>query len=277
MPLQKTPQIRRLLSRSASNPQLPPSLIDHSPSPSLEVEDLIPEKESEKRRKSEVSEEFKMLQKIDRPKITMISCGYNHCLAITEVQQLYSWGKVLLEIGWSFCAKKKDRWAILPICYIIGLIFILKTHAHILEDPSISAEEEAPIGMQWSKTTCVIILLLSTVLVKPSLLSPLSSLLSPLESLCQICDECSLYSSHRSQYSLVAEILVETLQPTIDLVGISQTFAGLTILAIIPSVAEFENAIQFALSDSISLSLSLSVSFGFLSFEFLSWKTLQCR
>lgn len=53
-------------------------------------------------------------------------------------------------------------------------------------------------------------------------------------------------------FALLAEEMVNTLTPTLDKIGLSQTFAGLTIIALIPNTAEFVNAIQFALHDSMS-------------------------
>ena len=44
--------------------------------------------------------------------------------------------------------------------------------------------------------------------------------------------------------------MVDTLTPTLDSIGLSQTFAGLTIIAIIPNTAEYVNAVQFALHNS---------------------------
>ena len=51
-------------------------------------------------------------------------------------------------------------------------------------------------------------------------------------------------------FGLIAEELVRTLEPTLDLIGIPQSFAGLTVIALIPNTAEFVNAIQFALQNS---------------------------
>ena len=51
-------------------------------------------------------------------------------------------------------------------------------------------------------------------------------------------------------FSLVAEAMVTSLEPTLEKIGLSQVFAGFTIFALIPSVAEIVNAIQFALANS---------------------------
>lgn len=104
---------------------------------------------------------------------------------------------------------------LLPLSYIVGLLFTLKTHAHILSDEAAHGSEEAPVGPVWSKLKCVIILLFCTVM-----------------------------------FALISEELVNTLVPTLDTIGVSQTFAGITLFALVPSTAEFVNAIQFALQNS---------------------------
>lgn len=113
---------------------------------------------------------------------------------------------------------------ILPIAYVIGLLFTLKTHSHIIYEASddSAASHDAP---EWSKTKCTVILLASTVM-----------------------------------FGLIAEELVRTLEPTLDLIGIPQSFAGLTVIALIPNTAEFVNAIQFALQNNIALAFEIAGS-----------------
>lgn len=109
---------------------------------------------------------------------------------------------------------------LLPFLYFIGLIFTLKTHAYIVDDPEYvdleAAAAHGPSGPKWSKVKCLVVLISCTVL-----------------------------------FALISEEMVDTLTPTLDLVGISQTFAGLTIIALIPNTAEFVNAIQFSLHNSL--------------------------
>ena len=64
-------------------------------------------------------------------------------------------------------------------------------------------------------------------------------------------------------FSLVAEAMVTSLEPTIEAIGISQNFAGFTIFALIPSVAELVNAIQFSLNNSLFFSLLIFLLFSF--------------
>nr|CAG4711057.1 unnamed protein product [Naegleria fowleri] len=120
--------------------------------------------------------------------------------------------------------------AILPIAYLIGLIFSLKTHRFLIERPPVpdnkedvvNHEEENEIGAVWPIWFCVVVLVVSTII-----------------------------------YSLVAEVMTSSLEPAFDYLHINPMFAGLTFLSIVPSCAEFVNAIQFALQNNISLALEI--------------------
>jgi Ca2+:H+ antiporter len=114
--------------------------------------------------------------------------------------------------------------AILPVSYLIGLVFTLKTHVHELSDPHVDSGEDhdAP---QWSKTRCVVILLFCT-----------------------------------SLFAAVSEALISSLEPSLELLGISQTFAGVTVLALVPSTAEFANAIGFSMKNNFAMSLEIGNS-----------------
>jgi len=117
--------------------------------------------------------------------------------------------------------------AILPLSYLVGLIFTLKTHAHVVDDPAFidkqAADEHVPLGPKWSKLKCLLVLLGSTLL-----------------------------------FGLLAEEIVHTLEPTLELFGISSEFAGVTLIAIVSYTAEFVNAIQFAIHNNFSMSLEIA-------------------
>ncbi|ELR13423.1 uncharacterized protein ACA1_244530 [Acanthamoeba castellanii str. Neff] len=96
--------------------------------------------------------------------------------------------------------------AILPVSYLVGLLFTLKTHAHIFSNAAAGEGEGGDDGHdapRWSKLKAVIILAVSIVL-----------------------------------FSLVAEELVKAIEPTLEALNIGQTFAGVTVLALVPSSAE---------------------------------------
>jgi Ca2+:H+ antiporter len=109
--------------------------------------------------------------------------------------------------------------AVLPLSYVIGLIYTLKTHAKIIDDPQYidrrAAEEHQPAGPKWSKLKCIIVLLACTLM-----------------------------------FGLLAEEIVKTLEPTLIVLGITEAFAGITIIAVVSYTAEFVNAIQFAIHNS---------------------------
>lgn len=117
--------------------------------------------------------------------------------------------------------------AIMPIAYVVGLLFTLKTHTHIYEiepDPH-DAEEGGQGGHdapEWNKLTAFIILLSATTL-----------------------------------FALIAEELVDSLDGTLTALGISPAFAGLTIIALITNLSEIVNAIRFSLQNDFALALEI--------------------
>lgn len=120
--------------------------------------------------------------------------------------------------------------AILPIAYIIGLIFTHKTHSWIYTQKLKNAEnqpveeashDEGHVAI-WSIPKCVLVLLVAT-----------------------------------GVYTLIAEVITSSLEPAIEKIGLSNDFAGLTLLAVVPNTAELINAIQFAIKNNISLSMEI--------------------
>lgn len=128
-----------------------------------------------------------------------------------------------------FCA------ALLPLAYVIGLIYTLRTHAHhiIISKPSVEEEEEEEEGGHghsqhgpiWSKVKAVTILLLSTIML-----------------------------------ALVAEKLVDSMDPIIEQYGVPEEFMGLLVIALLPDAAEIVNGVQFARQNNIALSIEIGSS-----------------
>ncbi|OMH85806.1 putative cation exchanger [Zancudomyces culisetae] len=58
-------------------------------------------------------------------------------------------------------------------------------------------------------------------------------------------------------FSLIAEVLVDTVDVVISGAGFSEKFLGMTLFALVPSVTEFVNAIAFAIQHNISLALEI--------------------
>ncbi|KAM7396548.1 hypothetical protein PAMP_019581 [Pampus punctatissimus] len=114
--------------------------------------------------------------------------------------------------------------ALLPIAYIIGLIFTLKTHSHIYDIQVGEGQETGHHGavVHWSRWRSLIILVMATVLT-----------------------------------SACADLVTEHIQPILNQPNISQYFIGVTVLAMVPEIPEIVNGIQFALQNNISLSLEV--------------------
>ncbi|TKS73301.1 hypothetical protein D9C73_007379 [Collichthys lucidus] len=141
--------------------------------------------------------------------------------------------------------------ALLPVAYIIGLIFTLKTHSHIYDihvgEGQVSGHHGAVV--HWSRWRSLVILIMATVLT-----------------------------------SACADLVTEHIQPILNQPNISQVdtctgqflfhsflglclhlcffhqyFIGVTVLAMVPEIPEIVNGIQFALQNNISLSLEVGI------------------
>uniref|UniRef100_A0A671XRU9 Cation/H+ exchanger protein 2 n=1 Tax=Sparus aurata TaxID=8175 RepID=A0A671XRU9_SPAAU len=115
--------------------------------------------------------------------------------------------------------------ALLPVAYIIGLTFTLKTHSHIY-DIHVGEEQGDHHGavVHWSRWRSLVILIMATVLT-----------------------------------SACADLVTENIQPILNQPNISQYFIGVTALAMVPEIPEMVNGIQFALQNNISLSLEVGI------------------
>jgi len=113
---------------------------------------------------------------------------------------------------------------ILPIAYLIGLLFTLKTHSYIFEkkEGESTEDHEAP---EWSKWTSIIILVIATTL-----------------------------------FSFISEQLVNSLEPSLEALHLNQGFVGVFFLGTVTNTAEIINAINFALKDNIALSVEIGAA-----------------
>lgn len=109
----------------------------------------------------------------------------------------------------------------MPIIYIIGVYFSIKTHSHIYEYKR-AGDENHEESAAMKKTVAITLLLVSTVM-----------------------------------FSLMAHVMTEKIPNAIEKLGFSQRFIGLIFFTIIPNVAEYMNAIKFALSGNIGLSMEI--------------------
>lgn len=111
---------------------------------------------------------------------------------------------------------------LLPIAYIIGLIFTLKTHSHIYNIHVGEGHVTSHHVVHWSRWRALVILIIATLLM-----------------------------------SACADLTTEHIQPILSQPNISQYFIGVTVLAMIPEIPEIVNGIQFALQNNVSLSLEV--------------------
>uniref|UniRef100_A0A8B9LJZ4 Cation/H+ exchanger protein 2 n=1 Tax=Astyanax mexicanus TaxID=7994 RepID=A0A8B9LJZ4_ASTMX len=117
---------------------------------------------------------------------------------------------------------------LLPVSYIIGLLFTLKTHSHIYDihvsegHGEIFTSFHLDAVVHWSRWRALLILIIATVLM-----------------------------------SACADLTTEHIQPILNQPCISQYFIGVTVLAMVPEIPEIVNGIQFALQNNISLSLEV--------------------
>uniref|UniRef100_A0A7N8Y997 Putative cation exchanger C521.04c n=1 Tax=Mastacembelus armatus TaxID=205130 RepID=A0A7N8Y997_9TELE len=117
---------------------------------------------------------------------------------------------------------------LLPVAYIIGLIFTLKTHSHIYNIHCLAmicvcaVTSHHGAVVHWSRWRSLVILIVATVLM-----------------------------------SACADLATEHIQPILNQPNISQYFIGVTVLAMVPEIPEIVNGIQFALQNNISLSLEV--------------------
>ena len=108
---------------------------------------------------------------------------------------------------------------LLPVVYIIGMVFSLKTHKHIYENPDHEHEGGAVTLNKW---VAIVILLLSTVM-----------------------------------FSIMAHVMTDKIPEVIESLGLSERFVGLVFYTLVPNAAEYMNAIKFALNGNIGLSMEI--------------------
>uniref|UniRef100_A0AAV2IUQ9 Sodium/calcium exchanger membrane region domain-containing protein n=1 Tax=Knipowitschia caucasica TaxID=637954 RepID=A0AAV2IUQ9_KNICA len=114
---------------------------------------------------------------------------------------------------------------LLPTAYLIGLIFTLKTHAHIYDIHVSDIQGGHPHAdpvVHWSRWRALAALIIATVLM-----------------------------------ACCADLSIQNIEPMLTHSSISQYFIGVTLLAMVPELPEIVNGIQFALQNNISLSLEV--------------------
>ncbi len=109
---------------------------------------------------------------------------------------------------------------ILIVTYIFSLIFSLKTHKHLFGMPSKEIREEP----KWSVRKSVMILLLSGVTI-----------------------------------GFMSEMLVGSLEHTIEVLSLSEIFMGVVVIAIVGNAAEHSSAIMMAYKNKMDLTIHIAL------------------
>ncbi|XP_022088344.1 low affinity vacuolar monovalent cation/H(+) antiporter-like isoform X2 [Acanthaster planci] len=112
------------------------------------------------------------------------------------------------------------------LAYIVGLIFTLKTHSHVLEEQlQLPAGSQEHTMMHWGRIKSTVILLCAVIMM-----------------------------------SLCAEVVVQNIEPVLSISSVPDMFFGVTLLAIVPDIPEMVNGVQFALKNNINLSIDIGSS-----------------
>ncbi|XP_041358992.1 low affinity vacuolar monovalent cation/H(+) antiporter-like [Gigantopelta aegis] len=119
---------------------------------------------------------------------------------------------------------------VLPLAYIMGLVFTLKTHSsHVYGAFEEQQKAENSDGMhgapQWSRIKSTIILLFCAVFI-----------------------------------ALSADTITDNIEPLVEASGVSELFVGVTMLSVIPELPEVVNGVQFALQNNVNLGIEIGSS-----------------
>ena len=117
---------------------------------------------------------------------------------------------------------------VLFVCYILSLVFSLRTHSHLyVGEASPESEEalaEALGGDSWSQKKSLIVLLVATSLV-----------------------------------AVMSELLVGAVEHTAKAWGLSDVFIGVVLVAIVGNAAEHSTAVMMAMKNKMDLAINIAI------------------
>jgi len=117
---------------------------------------------------------------------------------------------------------------VLFVCYILSLIFSLRTHSHLYVGELTEASEEAieeALGVEtWSKKKSIIVLFIASALT-----------------------------------AVMSEFLVGAVEHTAKAWGLSDVFIGVILVAIVGNAAEHSTAVMMAMKNQMDLSINIAV------------------
>jgi Ca2+:H+ antiporter len=107
------------------------------------------------------------------------------------------------------------------VIYLLSLLFSLKTHRHLFIG---EAEHTAPVRQQWGRRSALGVLAAVTIAI-----------------------------------AVMSEILVSAVKPAAAALGMTQTFVGVILVALIGNAAEHSTAIVVALKNKMDLAIGIAV------------------
>lgn len=114
---------------------------------------------------------------------------------------------------------------VLFVTYILSLVFSLRTHRHLFAGPEeglmTTGENHQP---EWDRKTSIIVLVLATIGV-----------------------------------AWMSEMLVASIEPACEALGLGRIFVGVIVVAIIGNAAEHSTAIMMALKNKMDLSVNIAI------------------
>lgn len=122
---------------------------------------------------------------------------------------------------------------ILPVAYIVGLVFTMKTHnSEVYDEFETKLKLENGVSSsnllgsaQWSRTKSVLILLACATAI-----------------------------------TLCGDLISDNIQPLLEKSGLSEYFIGVTMLSLVTELPEVVNGIQFALQNNVNLGIEIGSS-----------------
>jgi Ca2+:H+ antiporter len=112
---------------------------------------------------------------------------------------------------------------ILIVTYLLSLLFSLRTHSHLYTGAAATRDHEPGEG-SWSRGTSVVVLLAASALV-----------------------------------GLMSELLVGSVEPAAEAMGMNEVFIGVILLALVGNAAEHSAAVLVALKNKMDLSINIAI------------------
>lgn len=132
--------------------------------------------------------------------------------------------------------------ALLPIAYVAGAVYMFNTHAMYVSNDALMDQ-----GLSIDQIEAM---------AEPT--TPSKAAGNPHGDVkWTVKQSCAVLLLMIGLFALVAEVLVACLKPALKEMGISEGFAGLTIIAVIPNTTSFVNAVRFSLENRIRLSVEI--------------------